>query len=490
MHIVFVYAAYENLGIEYLSAVLKRAGHRVSLAYSPLIFRDSLVNSSSLGVFFNRDAFMIHKIVALKPDLVAFPAVTDWFRWMYRIAEKVKSRMPSVPVIFGGIHPSTAPEFLISQPAIDYICLGEGEDALLELVTTLESGGDPSGIANIWGKFFRNAPRPLIKNLDCLPFPDHELFYEKVPYFKSVYTILGSRGCPYSCTYCCNNCLRKLYAGDEPFFRKRSVANIISELKYALEKWRFKSVLIEDDLFTGDTGRIRDFCEQYKAWIRKPFVCVTHPLAVHKEELDMLKDAGCIQIEIGVQTMNEKVRKKHLDRHETNPDIVNALRTLHESGIPFNIDHIVGLPDDTFEWQLFALRLYNEVRPNRLLFFHITCYPRTDIAGTFEQRGRLSDDLKQKILEGRSESDEQHGSIEDQELQKNLDQLRFIFGWLPVLPKRLVRRLMKPEQLSRLPRSPLLCKVLPVLYSILKGHEPRGMTILKKYLYHVLRMGF
>jgi len=490
MHIVFVYGAYENIGIEYLSAMLKKRGHKVSLIYIPLIFRDALLNIDFLGRLFSHDDYYINELVGMEPDMVAFSCVTDWFQWNIKFAKKIKEKLTDIPIIFGGIHATSSPDFLLEYDEIDYVCIGEGEYAICDLADALEYRNDVSKISNICGKGFKNKPRPLINDLDALPFPDKALFYDKVPYFSSVYTIMASRGCPFSCSYCINNSLRKIYDGTDKYWRKRSIENIIKELKTALEKWDFKEVMIEDDIFMGDIERTEKFCRLYKKYINKPFVCVTHPKMVDEKELALLKDAGCIQIEIGIQTLNEKVRRESLNRYETNEEIINALKLLHRLKIPFNIDHIVGLPGDSFEYQLKALSLYNEVRPNRLLFFFITFYPDTEIAEMAEKEGILDDGLKTLINEGLSESDEQFGSIVDENTRKMMGQLRFLFGYLPLLPKRFIRCLLRPNIIRHLPNSIILCKMIPAIIATFFGKEPRGKMILKKYLYHILRMGF
>lgn len=490
MHIVFVYGAYENLGIEYLSAMLKSRGHRVSLVYVPLIFRDALLNIDFLGRIFSHDDYYIKEIIKLNPDIVAFSCVTDWFQWNIKFAEKIKQKLPNIPILFGGIHATSSPEFLLKYDEIDFICIGEGEFAICDFVEAIENGKDVSEIPNICGKGFMNKPRPLIKNLDSLPFPDKALFYDKVPYFSNVYTIMASRGCPYSCTYCINNSLRKVYNNPSGFFRRRSIENIIEELRYAKDKWNYKEVMIEDDIFTGDIERIKKFCFLYEKYINRPFVCVTHPKMVDKEELRLLKDAGCIQIEIGIQTLNEKIRRDSLNRYETNRDIIKALKLLYQSKIPFNIDHIVGLPGDSFEYQIKALSLYNEVRPNRLLFFFITFYPDTEISDIAEKEGILDEELKTLINEGKSDSDEQFGSIVDENTRKMMGQLRFLFGYLPLLPKSIVKFMLKPYIIRFLPNSIILCKMIPAIIATFFGKEPRGKVILKKYIYHILRFGF
>ena len=488
MHVAFVYGAYENLGIQYLSSCLKRAGHRVSLVYNPLLFRDATLDLPVLARWMSQDARLVDELVRLEPDLVAFSSITDWFQWQLDFARAFKRRRPSTPVLFGGIHPTTAPDRVLGHPEIDWICVGEGEDAMVELCAELEAGRGPERIANLRGRTFSNPPRPLVQDLDSLPFPDKDLFYRKAPYFRSVYTLAASRGCPYDCSFCNNNALRKVYPDERRFVRRRSVANVLDELEQGLKAFGFRAVLFEDDIFTGDLDRTREFCEGYRARIARPFVVETHPSTTRLEELELLRDAGCVQVEIGVQTLNPEARRR-IGRNETNAQIEAALRALHQSRIPFFCDHIVGLDGDDLESHVRALHLYNDVRPVRLNCFFITYYPSTGVADDARARGELDARLEDEIAEGRAGSNEQFGSIADPGTRREVADLRFLFGWLPFLPRGLVRWLLRARRFRRLPRSILLGKILPGIVATLFGREPRGDTFLRKYVHHLLRFG-
>ncbi len=488
MHVAFVYGAYENLGIEYLSACLKRAGHRVSLIFNPLLFRDATLDLPWAASWMNRDAWLVDELVGLEPDLIAFSSTTDWFQWQVGFARAFKQRRPGTPVIFGGIHPTTAPEHVLRHPEIDWVCIGEGEEAMVELCAELDSGRGPERVANLQGRTFTNPPRPLFQDLDAIPFPDKTLFYEKAPYFKPVYTLMASRGCPFKCSFCNNSSLRKVYPNEKHFVRRRSVANVLDELEQALRDFRFSAVLFEDDIFTGDIERTREFCEGYRARIHRPFVVETHPATTRIEELELLREAGCVQIEIGIQTLNAEARRR-IARYETNEQIESALKALHQSRIPFFCDHIVGLEGDGLEHHVQALQLYNEIRPGRLNCFFIAYYPMTQVADDARTRGDLDPELEASIADGRVGSNENFGSIVDRQEQRTAESLRFIFAWLPFLPRPVVRWLLAKRRFERLPRSIFLSKILSGILATVLGREPRGRTILMRYLYHLVRLG-
>ena len=151
-------------GIGYMSAVLKKAGHSTSLLHiEKELSRKELWDS--VGSF--------------APDLIGFSATTNQYPYVEQYAGWVKERF-DVPIVCGGIHPTMSPEEVIADKHIDMVCIGEGEYPLLELADGLENGKNICGIKNLWvkeaGTVHRNEMRPLIANLDELPFPDRDLF--------------------------------------------------------------------------------------------------------------------------------------------------------------------------------------------------------------------------------------------------------------------------------------------------------------------------
>ena len=145
------------------------------------------------------------------------------YGWAVDIATRVKQQI-DVPVIFGGVHPSAVPEVCLEEPAVDYVCVGEGEEAMVRLCEDL-AGGLGAGrrparpIPNLWwrgedGGIVRGPASGFVQDLDSLPFWDKELWENDVPIGTS-YLTMTSRGCPYRCTFCFNNFFAKL-AGPGP----------------------------------------------------------------------------------------------------------------------------------------------------------------------------------------------------------------------------------------------------------------------------------
>jgi len=338
MKITFLYGGFESLGIEYLSSVLKSHGHQVSLVFDPMIFNDGISSSSILSRIFSYQKKVIDEVVKSESDLIAFSVVTPTYQWALKLARGIKKTI-NTPIIFGGVHPTLLPERVIQNQSVDMVCIGEGEYPLLELVNSIEKKILNYNIDNIWFKnenvVKKNPIRPLIDNLDSLPFLDKDLFYEKSPPFKEIYFITSSRGCPYSCTFCCNHILRKISCKNGKWVRRRSVNNIIKELKLAKQRYNIPLVFFLDDVFTMDEKWLNEFAKNYKQEVNLPFKCITHPQSISPQVINYLKHAGCIDILLGLQSANQEIRRKVLNRRETNEQISRACELIRQAEIDF-----------------------------------------------------------------------------------------------------------------------------------------------------------
>lgn len=449
MKVCFVYGAHENLGIEYLSSVLKQAGHQVQLAFDPLLFNDAYINVPFLKGFFGYRQKLLDEIFSGEPDLIAFSVVTDDFQWACQIALDIKKVRKDIPIVFGGIHPTSLPEYVIQQPFEPIVCIGEGEFPLLDLVTGLEKNGGIENcldIQNFWfkwkGEIIKNAVRPLIQDLDILPFADKEIFYEKTLYFSKIYTVMTARGCPYKCSYCCNDVISSIYKGKGKILRQRSVDNVLNELVEMKTKWNYKSVSFYDDTFAFNKNWLGKFCSEYKKRIDLPFRCIIHPKFVDEYRIALLKKAGCVNLELGIQSISEPSRHKILDRHESNSEIKKALTLLKEAGIGFSVDHILGIPYENEQDQIEAVKFYNELRPDLIDTFWMTYYPRTKIVDIALQAGILSEGEKNKIEAGLGTS---HAYAGKRKNEKSLIPFQFLFGYLPFIPTHLVYYILKKK---------------------------------------------
>ena len=367
------------LGLKSLYAVLKAEGHEVKFVHfgtlefvqlKPTTFLDfelPLVVSETP----QEDIDELKRLVTdWEPGLIGFSLMSAHYPISVRLTEELRG-VTDVPIAWGGIHPTIEPERCLRHA--DIVCRGEGEEAILDLVRAIEQGRSTAEIPNLWskgdGQVRRNPPRPLIQDLDQVPFravSDEDNIYipasapkvlDKLdPDRRVMYTnyyIMCSRGCPFSCTYCCNHFLREdLYRDSRPYVRTRSVAHVIEELTYAKESLHAPFISFYDDVFIADKKWVAEFCKEYKAKIGIPFYCYFHTQYVEEEIVDQLVEAGLQIASLGIQSGSERVRREVFGRRQSNEEILEVARMCNTK-LKMNYDILLDNPfesdDDTRE---------------------------------------------------------------------------------------------------------------------------------------------
>ena len=394
MQVLFVWTDVEtnyaptasHIGIAYLSAALKVAGNDTDLLrFDDYIQKDNLVRI--LGK-------------TGKPDLLAFSVMTNQFDYCVKLATWAKEIFPDVPVLFGGHHPTLAPDEVIEVPAVDMICLGEGDEALVELVDRMSRGEDYTDVRNFWikrnGDIIRNDVRPLESDIDALPFMDIDIFNLEERFGEeggiTVFTMAG-RGCPFKCTYCCNPAIVRFYKGKGKVVRVRRVETFVEELKYHLKKHpRIVYFGIEDETFTLDKDWALKFCEVYKKEVGLPFSVMTRADRTDEELVRALADAHCDLIRIGVESGSEWLRRNVLKRDMTNEQIINTFALGAKYGIRTGVFAMMGIPHETPEMVEETIDLLRRCNPNHLQLSIFYPLPGTELYDVCEREGFLTDE--------------------------------------------------------------------------------------------------
>jgi pyruvate-formate lyase-activating enzyme len=445
--VTFVYRNYEGLGIGYLAAYVRSLGHAVQLVLYPDPWCDTYVkqkdkDSPMTGRLQTRvDRQLLREIVDFAPDLVCFSAVTDDYQWCSRTAAAIKG-VTSAVTLFGGVHVTSVPERVVANPNVDLLGLGEGERltaAVLEQLDDWKHGAELD-IPGVWyqrnGEIHRHGEGEAIQDLDRLPFPAKDLFYERLPGLARTYTITTSRGCPYRCTYCYNAVMLPMYREQGNWLRQRSVENVIEELTEAKRRFAPRHFLFMDDVFASSKRWVEHFAERYKREIDVPFALVTEAVVLKDDVVRWLKEAGLRNVQIGVQTLNEE-SKKQIDRPESRGQLDRAMAALNKYDVHFQVDHMLGIPGETDQDQRAALEFYNEHRPDIVSVFWLKYYPKLPIIDLAKEHGILTDADVEDIEEGRNEASYLFGG--------NAPEFRawlgynMLFGWLNFLPRGLVR---------------------------------------------------
>jgi len=336
---IWAYGGGFHYGIAYISAILKENAHQVHLLH----ITKELSKKE-----------LTQKVRESKPDIVCFSSTTNQHSYVELYASWIKEAF-DLPIVCGGIHATMCPDEVLSCKSLDIICVGEGEYPILDLVTAIEEGKDWSNIYNLWikkdGEYRRNPIRPLIPDLDKLPFPDREVFaYQKLLRRRGGEAdILAGRGCPYNCAYCSNQALREIYLAKGGYVRKRSVRNVLDEIKTVTNRYGglVRRINIDDDTFTAYHRWVREFCDSYKKEFDYPFYCNVRADTVNREVLTLLKRAGCDAVRFGIESGNEWLQENVLNRRMTKEQIINATKTAHEVGLKVYTYNIIGLPFET-----------------------------------------------------------------------------------------------------------------------------------------------
>jgi anaerobic magnesium-protoporphyrin IX monomethyl ester cyclase len=319
-----------------------------------------------------------------------------------RLTDFIRARL-RIPIVWGGIEPTIEPEK--SLDVADAVCTGEGEDALDELAARLDKERSLGlDVANVWvreadGSVRKNPVRPLRQDLDTLPFLDcspEEKFYVEgdrivegwsIAHLGGLYETMTARGCPFSCAYCYNDQLRRLYAGQR-FVRRRSPGNVIEELVSAQREAPIKFVNFQDDVFTFDRAWVAEFARSYKNRVGVPFWCYSHALHTDFGTFELLRDAGLRRVTIGIQSGSQRILKEVFNRPIPNRKILESARILERIGVEYDFDIITNTPFETEQDCMDTLELLLSLPRVRFDFglSKLSIYPKTEVERLYMER--------------------------------------------------------------------------------------------------------
>ncbi|MFA6094038.1 MAG: radical SAM protein [Elusimicrobiota bacterium] len=375
MKVAFVYPGFFRdpgdrwigAGFGLLSACIKKEGHQ-----------SFLIDFRRLDGWKEYSA----KLAEANPDVIAFTATTIYFPVVLKASEIAKRILPKVPTVLGGIHATLMPEEAAAHPFFDHIVLGEGEISFPKILSALGSGAPVERII-----------RGEQADLDALPFSDRDLFgVQELPFFQDLplpfVTVISARGCPYHCTFC--QPAERILFGNR--IRKRSVDNVIAELRLLREKHGFRSFMVHDDCLSADKVWVREFCRKLKeGGFDQPWVCQVRAdhVCAHPELISEMKDAGLRAVHVGFETGNQRMldlMRKGLTVEQN----YKAYRILKELGIQMQGMFILGLPTETKEEILDTIRMMKSMELTRPSFTFFTPYPGTDLYQFCKERDLLT----------------------------------------------------------------------------------------------------
>ncbi|MBI3570933.1 MAG: B12-binding domain-containing radical SAM protein [Gammaproteobacteria bacterium] len=360
------------LGILYIAAVLEQQGHEVQV--------------------FDVDpdvAPCVEQIQAFAPQIVGLGCYTNTYPKARRLTARLREACPRAVLVCGGVHATAKPLETIQELRADYLVYAEGERSMARLVRCLETGA-AGDIENIKGLYYwkdgqvkyTGAPE-LIEDLDSIPFPArHLLRYE--PYLappgmirgyalERLTTLFTSRGCPYPCVYCASHIVQGKKV------RRRSAANVIAEIETLVRDYRIRGFYFCDDLVTGDREWMMEFSRQLaQKNLGLRWACQSRVDYVDEEMLRPMKQAGCVQLDFGVESGSDKTLKT-MKKKATADEARAAFALMHRMKMRACATFILGFPGETEDDMEETYRLAREINADYTAFYFLTPYPGTPI---------------------------------------------------------------------------------------------------------------
>ena len=363
----------------YLASAIEKAGHEVRIVDG------------------DAELLNITEVVALagdyRPDLIGITATSIDFEIAETIVRLLKIKYPEIPIIIGGTHCNIfRKRVLDSNPAIDFACIGDGEDLIVELLDALQDK-DEKSLGLIKGLIYRrngtvvqNPDRKIKKDIDVYPFParhhlKNELYYRAVPHqgYKTTTAFMSSRGCPYNCIYCA---VKNITGGK--VVRLRSSENVVEELDYIVNKMKITHISFNDDCLTLSKKRIYEICEGIRRrGLKFTWEGLSRADLVDKLLLKTMRDAGFIRISYGIESGNPEILKV-LNKSETLEQIEEAFRITSEIGIVTRGSVIIGSPYETRQKVKETFRFIRKIKGlDQVVINIMQPYPGTKVRDMF-----------------------------------------------------------------------------------------------------------
>ncbi len=406
------------MGLAYLASALKKKDHDVTLVDAETIIFNEYKKDNNL---FKRikgkivhisklfksgfDSFksimedpehhmwdiITSSVVISKPDLIGITVYSQNITAVQYLAEKLKASLPQVPVVLGGIHPTSYPEMTMRQiEYVDYIVVGEGEETFAELCTAV-STGEKETLSKINGIAFRensqikfSSPRKLIQNLDSLSFPDRLLGNRND--YQEADRIFTTRGCPFNCSFCASSTLWKRKV------RFRSIENVLSEIDLLINRYNSKKIHIDDDTFTLSKKRVVDFCSEIKkrGFDRKvSFALSSRVDTLDKEMIELLAGSGVARMSFGIESGSPKVLD-NIKKGITTSQAEDIIRFASNCGIQCMCFFMIGLPGETVDDVKQSIELFKKIAINRFVDAELNIlspYPGTELWSLAKEKG-------------------------------------------------------------------------------------------------------
>ncbi len=421
MNVLFVLPinARPSMGVMLLSAVLRQAGHRtaaVDLAL-PLVQR---------------------ALARRRVDVVALSYPTTFAAAACAVARAIRPRFAGL-ILAGGPHATLHAGRVAGEAAIDGVCAGEGEEALLAALEAHARGLPLAGLPGWWarsgGAIVRGPRLPPWLDLDRLPFADRDLLLPHPVFGDRVQPFAFSRGCPFRCTYCLEPAFRRLHGPGVPAVRRRSVGSAMAELLRVKQERDVRLNLLYDDTLNADRPWLLAFCEAYREQVALPFHCKVRPDLLDRESARALAGAGCRIVFMGVESGNPAVREHVLGRAVDDEAMIRAARLVRQQGMKLVTYNLAGIPGTSWRDDLMTLDLNRACRPDATMVLLLQPYAGTPMHATAVRAGmwRAEDDARLERA-GHGVNERSLLRWADRGERRRVHNLRSLFGLTLALP--------------------------------------------------------
>jgi len=346
-----------------MSALLKKHGHECD-------------------IIFDTKEGIVEAIRSYEPDCIALSCMSVQWKWAKEVTTFIKDSGIRTPIVFGGIHSTMYPDNAASHPDIDIVCVNEGEYPMLELMDALDSGADYSGIENLWvrrsGELIKNRTRAKLTalELEALPYADRQL-YKKYTHFAN-YTFeifVGSRGCPFKCSFCEVPEINAMYGGKSVHYR--DPVSFVDEIEHVKKQGLLdgKLLMFTDSTFNSHRKWFLQFLDEYRRRIGLPFSCNLRVDLVDETQIRALAESGCDNVRFGVEAGDYDIRNRILDKNLTDEQIFKTADLLHKYKISFVTFNLFASPEETYEQAWKTIRINRRIKPSAVGAYVFILFP-------------------------------------------------------------------------------------------------------------------
>jgi anaerobic magnesium-protoporphyrin IX monomethyl ester cyclase len=407
--LISTYAHPIALGMRYVSAVLKAAGHDLKTLLMSSRCDTTKPDWSAAAV----DAMIEH---LRDRDLIGLSLMTNSFHRACVLTRRIRDAGLRAPIIWGGTHPTVAPDECLA--IADCICMGEGENVTLELIRRLETGGDPLTVPSLAfradGAFgnrqpIRNAIAALEADLDRFPFPDWDFSTQWVAAADGLrparpenlrgaldtLRVETSRGCPFHCAFCNNAALQNLHQGCGKWTRLRSIENVLAELRQARSRFpTVRSINFVDDLFlVRREEELEEFAAKYKEQIGLPLQLDAFPNTVTERKVAALARLQIALVSMGIESASPDTLENIYLRPTPLKRIADAIALFKKYHIRTEYHYLVSNPFEPQRNVIETMRFIADYHRGRavLRVFPLMFYPGTPLYKRARREGLIAD---------------------------------------------------------------------------------------------------